>query len=104
MDRWVGSLLSLNALPSSSIDRIKDHAAAVVSDGEFIKRAERWPENTPDTKEACFIRQTFDGEAFDFLLSRALIAENPPQTFFPARARPKQLSGELLFIDLNHSY
>ncbi|EJF65976.1 glutamine-hydrolyzing asparagine synthase [Dichomitus squalens LYAD-421 SS1] len=44
----------------SWIDGIKDHAAAVVSDEAFAKRAERWPESTPDTKEAYFIRDVFD--------------------------------------------
>lgn len=42
--------------------RIKDHAEAVVSDDDFAKRAERWPDSTPDTKEAYLIRQLFDGE------------------------------------------
>ncbi len=42
--------------------RMKDHAAAVISDAEFATVAERWPENTPDTKEAYLIRQIFDGK------------------------------------------
>ena len=41
--------------------RLKNHAASVVSDEAFAKRAERWPESTPDTKEAYFIRNIFDG-------------------------------------------
>ncbi|KAL7283497.1 hypothetical protein ACG7TL_002930 [Trametes sanguinea] len=44
----------------SWIDGMKDHAASVVSDEAFAKRAERWPENTPDTKEGYFIRDIFD--------------------------------------------
>ncbi|KAH9901058.1 glutamine-hydrolyzing asparagine synthase [Cubamyces lactineus] len=44
----------------SWIDGMKDHAASVVSDEAFEKRAERWPENTPDTKEGYFIRDIFD--------------------------------------------
>ena len=40
---------------------IKDHAESVVSDEAFEKRAERWPDSTPDTKEAYFIRDVFDG-------------------------------------------
>ena len=39
---------------------IKDHAESVVSDEAFEKRAERWPDSTPDTKEAYFIRDVFD--------------------------------------------
>lgn len=44
----------------SWIDGMKEHAATVVSDDAFAKRAERWPEDTPDTKEAFFIRDIFD--------------------------------------------
>ncbi|PFH50656.1 hypothetical protein AMATHDRAFT_144605 [Amanita thiersii Skay4041] len=45
----------------SWIDGMKDHAEIVVSDEAFAKRTERWSENTPDTKEAYFIREIFDG-------------------------------------------
>lgn len=45
----------------SWIDGIKDNAAAFVSDKDFAKRAERWPVDTPDTKEAYYIREIFDG-------------------------------------------
>ncbi|KAI0094006.1 asparagine synthase-domain-containing protein [Irpex rosettiformis] len=45
----------------SWIDGIKDHAAQVVSDEAFAGRAERWPRDTPDTKEAYYIREVFDG-------------------------------------------
>ncbi|EEB96819.1 hypothetical protein MPER_03977, partial [Moniliophthora perniciosa FA553] len=44
----------------SWIDGMKDHAAAVVSDEQFDKRAERWPDSTPDTKEAYYIREIFE--------------------------------------------
>lgn len=39
---------------------MKEHAASVVSDEAFEKRSERWPDNTPDTKEGYFIRDVFD--------------------------------------------
>ena len=65
---WIdGSVIDLKApphhLPSFSYhhSRIKDHAASIVSDEDFAKRAERWPEDAPDTKEAYFIRDIFDG-------------------------------------------
>ncbi|KAG1827032.1 asparagine synthase [Suillus subaureus] len=45
----------------SWIDGIKDNAAAFVSDKDFAKRTERWPVDTPDTKEAYYIREIFDG-------------------------------------------
>ncbi|KAG2755975.1 asparagine synthase [Suillus brevipes Sb2] len=45
----------------SWIDGIKDNAAAFVSDKDFAKRAERWSVDTPDTKEAYYIREIFDG-------------------------------------------
>lgn len=40
---------------------MKDHADEVVSDEAFAQRAERWPTDTPDTKEAYFIREVFEG-------------------------------------------
>ncbi|TRM61921.1 nucleophile aminohydrolase [Schizophyllum amplum] len=45
----------------SWIDGIKDHAAAIVPDDAFAKREERWTTDVPDTKEAYFIREIFDG-------------------------------------------
>ncbi|KAG6333123.1 hypothetical protein ID866_5963 [Astraeus odoratus] len=44
----------------SWIDGMKDHAAAIVSDEAFAKRGERWPVDTPDTKEAYWIREIFE--------------------------------------------
>jgi hypothetical protein len=41
-------------------DSMKDHAAQSVSDDDFAARAERWPRDTPDTKEAYHIREVFD--------------------------------------------
>ena len=41
---------------------MKDHAASVVSDEAFAERAQRWPEDTPDTKEAYLIREIFDSK------------------------------------------
>lgn len=40
---------------------MKEHAQAVVSDEAFAKRTERWTEGVPDTKEAYYIREIFDG-------------------------------------------
>ncbi|TFY70395.1 hypothetical protein EVG20_g2610 [Dentipellis fragilis] len=45
----------------SWIDGMKDHAETTVSDEQFAKRHERWPTDTPDTKEAYYIRDIFDG-------------------------------------------
>jgi len=44
----------------SWIDGLKNHAASTVSDETFAKRQEKYPEDTPDTKEAYFIRETFE--------------------------------------------
>ena len=44
--------------------RLKDHAERAIPDEIFETRSERWPEDTPDTKEAYFIRDTFDSESF----------------------------------------
>lgn len=40
---------------------MKDEAESVVSDEQFAKRSERWSEGTPDTKEAYYIRDIFEG-------------------------------------------
>jgi asparagine synthase (glutamine-hydrolysing) len=40
--------------------RMKDHAAATVSDEKFAARADRWSLDTPDTKEAYWIREVFE--------------------------------------------
>ncbi|KAF9456775.1 asparagine synthase [Collybia nuda] len=45
----------------SWIDGIKEHAASVVSDEAFATRTDRWSDGVPDTKEAYFIRDIFDG-------------------------------------------
>ena len=42
------------------IDGLKAHADAYVSDAEFAVAAERFPVNTPQTKEACFYRRLFE--------------------------------------------
>lgn len=42
-------------------DRMKDQAAATVADGVFANRADRYPVDTPDTKEAYWIREIFEG-------------------------------------------
>ncbi|KAG5353984.1 putative asparagine synthetase [glutamine-hydrolyzing] [Termitomyces sp. T112] len=45
----------------SWIDGMKDHAQTIVSDEAFAKRTERWTQGVPDTKEAYYIRDIFDG-------------------------------------------
>jgi len=42
---------------------MKNHAAEVVSDKAFAKRAEKWTTDVPDTKEAYFIRDIFDSKS-----------------------------------------
>ncbi|KAG0074101.1 asparagine synthetase [Linnemannia elongata] len=44
----------------SWIDSLKDTALAKVSDEEFAKAAERWPQDTPQTKEAYWYREVFE--------------------------------------------
>jgi asparagine synthase (glutamine-hydrolysing) len=41
---------------------MKNHAAQVVSDEKFASRHKHFPEDTPNTKEAYYIREIFDGE------------------------------------------
>lgn len=45
----------------SWIDGMKDFTSAVVSDEAFAERAQRWPIDTPETKEAFYIREVFEG-------------------------------------------
>lgn len=45
------------------INRIKTHADQTVSDEDFSERTTRWPVDTPDTKEAYFIREIFEGKS-----------------------------------------
>lgn len=42
--------------------RLKDHAERSIPDDIFEKRSERWPLDTPDTKEAYYLRDLFDSE------------------------------------------
>ena len=42
--------------------RLKDHAERSIPDEIFEKRFDRWLEDTPDTKEAYYLRDLFDGE------------------------------------------
>ncbi|KAK4333037.1 Asparagine synthetase [glutamine-hydrolyzing] 2 [Rhodotorula toruloides] len=44
----------------SWIDGLKDHAAQVVTDEQMASAAQRWSLDTPETKEAYFIRQIFE--------------------------------------------
>jgi hypothetical protein len=48
----------------TAFSSIKDHAAAAVSDEAFAQREDRWPLDTPDTKEGYFIREIFEGTLF----------------------------------------
>jgi len=45
----------------SWIDGLKGHAEKSISDESFARRSERWPQEIPDTKEAYYIRDVFDG-------------------------------------------
>ena len=67
---------------------MKDQAASTVSDEDFAKRAERWPKDTPDTKEAYFIRDIFDCKSTPIFLNNhyqnlipnfSLLAQFPSQ-------------------------
>jgi asparagine synthase (glutamine-hydrolysing) len=44
----------------SWIDGIKEHSEKAVSDAKFSQRARRYPQDTPDTKEAYWIREQFE--------------------------------------------
>jgi asparagine synthase (glutamine-hydrolysing) len=72
----------------STFCSIKDHAAASVSDEAFDKREERWTEDTPDTKEAYFIREIFEGK-FRPLCACLMGLRMNPTGFYPSRAAAK---------------
>jgi hypothetical protein len=65
---------------------MKEHAAAVVSDADFAARAERWPEDTPDTHEAYLIRDIFDG-----LFPSAAAAKTAVRSVGPLAVRPARV-------------
>ncbi|KAJ8520425.1 hypothetical protein ONZ45_g2747 [Pleurotus djamor] len=44
----------------SWIDGMKDYAASVVSDEALAGASQRWPDGTPETKEAYYLREVFD--------------------------------------------
>lgn len=48
---------------------MKEQADTAISDETFAKRQERWPTDTPDTKEAYYIREIFDSSWSCFALS-----------------------------------
>ncbi|EIW66432.1 asparagine synthase (glutamine-hydrolyzing) [Tremella mesenterica] len=43
------------------IDGMKEYSEKIISDEKFSKRKERWEIDTPDTKEAYWIREMFEG-------------------------------------------
>jgi asparagine synthase (glutamine-hydrolysing) len=63
-------------------DRIKDQAASSVSDAAFEHRSERWPDSTPDTKEAYYIRDIFDSKSQSIRFKRS--ASTLRRRFIPA--------------------
>jgi hypothetical protein len=83
---------------------LKDHADRAILDEIFEKRSERWPEETPDTKEAYFIRDLFDSE---YLASfRAFVDHIVLQVCSTRRPQRKQPFGtHSIFSDhLPHLY
>jgi len=77
---------------------MKEHAATVVSDDAFARRAERWPEETPDTKEAFFIRDIFDSQHLSSLVTFSWTQTT--QVYFLQRLLRRLLFGMPFFIVL----
>ena len=48
-------------LRSNMLFRMKDHAESNITDDTFNDRTKHYPLGTPDTKEAYWIRQLFEG-------------------------------------------
>lgn len=68
LDRWVSTYCTgihsfdpsqLTTSTTLSDNSIKENAASSVSDEVFAQRAEKYPIDTPDTKEAYYIRDIF---------------------------------------------
>ena len=62
---------------------MKEHAAEIITDEQFENRAEKWPKDTPDTKEAYYIRQIFEGR---FFLSSQSFSSDIELDLFPSTA------------------
>lgn len=62
---------------------MKAHAEAVVSDEKFAGRHDLYPEDTPDTKEAYYIREIFDGSVTK---CRYLLTTDMNSGLFPSKA------------------
>ncbi len=77
------------------IDGLKDHAAAQVSDAAFAARAERFPRNTPTTKEAYFYRAIFE-QHFGSGPAVGMVPEGPSI----ACSTPTALKWEKSFADM----
>ena len=64
-----------------------------MSDDAFAKSAERWPESTPDTKEAYFIRDVFDSQSprpYHRILSSDLVIRAPRDLLRVQACSPRQ--------------
>lgn len=75
--------------------RIKDHAASVVSDEAFENRHSEFPVDTPDTKEGYFIREVFQGQPnhlFALISIRLPLTIQNPQACSRLLQQPRQLS------------
>lgn len=73
----------------SWIDGLKGHAGSSVSDEDFARRSERWPEETPDTKEAYYIRDIFDSAFLSILPSPFFVLTQKHAGLFPSNAAAK---------------
>ncbi|KAI8867205.1 asparagine synthase [Ramicandelaber brevisporus] len=71
----------------SWIDSLRDLAETKISDEVFAKRSELWPDDTPDTKEACWYRQMFD-QWFPEKACRASVVRWVPRTDWGCSADP----------------
>jgi hypothetical protein len=70
----MGAQHSFLTLPSKAclLHRLKAHAEEMVTDERFAKAGERWDMDTPETKEAYYIREIFEGA---FRSSRHRVAQ-----------------------------
>ena len=55
-------MLSNDQTCDKYVSRMKDYAASVVSDEALAGASQRWPDGTPETKEAYYLREVFDSK------------------------------------------
>ena len=70
LDRWVSRNRSAEESSAESVTtaRLKAHAEAAVTDEQLKNAGQRYPSDTPETKEAYYIRENFESRSLTHLV------------------------------------